>query len=180
MEDLIFASVFARYPFERYIFEKPQSLDATFEDVFVTEVFESFAELKQNLDVWKHRPEDLHIKIKGADGRELRLPYLTFSTKSRKRIRDLFRNDFGESAFDNLSGGHRNHQELTEKIDRQKTLITQKYGTCKVKDHSKEMKDYLKSLNDAWNAIPMYWEVIGPYTQNLTQNNNENKSIETV
>lgn len=152
MEDLIFASTFGHYPFERYIFEEPQLLDEVFGDVFVTEIFESSAELKQDLDVWKHRPEDLHIKIKGADGSELRLPYLTFSTKSRKRIRDIFRNDHGESALDNL-----------EKIKRQKTLITQKYGTCKVKDYSSETKDHWKRLNDIWNGIPEDFEVISPY-----------------
>ena len=180
MEDLIFATTFGNYPFERYIFEKPQLLDEVFGDVLITEIFESSAELKQNLDAWPHRPEDLHVKIKGADGRELRLPYLTFSTKSRKRIRDIFRNDLSESVFDDLRKKHENHQELTEKINQQKTLITQKYGTFKVKEYSREMKDYWDHMNDLFNEMPLSWEVISPYTQNLTRNNNENKSIETV
>ena len=132
------------YPFEKYIFSTPQSLGMLFDDVLMTEIFIPYTEIKpitsQNgsLIGFTEVPKDeIYIKVIGKSG-EMRIGYFDLESHIRETIRDAFVYDFGDYEYECLYVDYDDMQPLIDVLQRQKELISNKYGACRVKKSVRE------------------------------------------
>ena len=132
------------YPFERYIFKEPKSLENLFEDLIVTELFIPETEIKPVLDTngnficCTEIPHDeIYIKVKTKDSCEFRLGYFDFDNCIRENIRINLYEDFGKYEWTCLYIDYGDDDyDLKEVLKLQKKLITEKYGSCNIKNTS--------------------------------------------
>jgi hypothetical protein len=140
-----FLSVFNdRYPFERYIFNTPCSLDNLFDDVLVTEVFVPSTEIKpyfsddgQYLDSTEVPVDEIYLKLKGPGG-EFRMGLIDFDKPIYENVIFRLYEDFGDYAWECLYMDYDEedtYDELQEVLLEQKRMITNKYGVCNIKEH---------------------------------------------
>lgn len=123
------------YPFERYIFEEPKSIDNLFDDLLLTEIFIPKTEIKPicndsgDLLYWTSiNKNDIYIKVKTKDGSEIRLGYFDFESHIRENIRDIFVSDFGDYEYECLYVDHEDKEDLNKRLAKQKELIESKYS----------------------------------------------------
>ena len=132
------------YPFERYIFKKPISINRLFDDVVVTELFVPDTEIKPIIENGrfvghtKINNDEIYIKLKGNAG-EMRLALYDFADHvSYDIVRDII-HDFGDYEWEGLYVEHEeidgeNNDSLKKALLEQKRLIEEKYGECVIKD----------------------------------------------
>lgn len=140
--DKEFLSIFNEYyPFEQYIFSTPKSLGMVFDDMLITEIFVPYTEIKPILNddgsLITHttiNPEEIYVKVKGNAG-EMRICYFDFNDHVREEIRNIFILDFGDYEYESLYVDHEDddNSTLIAVLNRQKTLIKEKYGICNIK-----------------------------------------------
>lgn len=128
------------YPFERYILKTPHQINELFDDVFLTEIFVPYTELKHIVEddgrVWTNsvNRDEVYVKLKGAAG-EMRFAFFDFDDHIRLNIIETIFGDMGDYALQGLyidedDGKPLNEEDLLDMLKRQKTLITEKYGVC--------------------------------------------------
>lgn len=145
-----FLSIFNEcYPFERYIFSTPQPLGMLFDDMQMTEIFVPYTEIKPitnedgSLIGFTEIPKDeIYIKVIGKSG-EMRIGYYDFAPQIRETIREAFVLDCGDYEYECLYVDYEDLQPLIDVLQRQKELITNKYGECSIK---KSLRDNYESL----------------------------------
>ena len=131
------------YPFERYIFKEPKSLDMTFDDMLLTEIFIPYTEIKpvtnengSYLFSTSIPYNEVYVKVVGNAG-EMRIGYVDFETHIREMIRYNFIEDFGEYEYECLYVDHEDegngNASLLDVLEKQKALIEEKYGECNIK-----------------------------------------------
>lgn len=141
------------YPFERYIFNNPKPLGNLFDDAIVTELFVPSTEIKPNFSEDGYfygynsiDNDEVYIKLKTSVG-EMRIGYYDFAEHIREDIRWNVFNDFGGCEWEGLYVEHDDDTDLKAALMKQKELIEQKYGECKIKDNF-EITDTLNLLNE--------------------------------
>lgn len=133
-----------RYPFERYIFNTPCSLENLFDDVLVTEVFVPSTEIKpyfsedgHYLDSNEIPKDEIYLKLKGPGG-EFRMGLIDFDQSIYENVIFRLYEDFGDYAWECLYMDYDEedaYDELQEVLLEQKRMITDKYGVCNIKEH---------------------------------------------
>lgn len=101
-----FLNVFNEYyPFERYIFKTPKSLGLTFDDIFITELFVPYNEIKHVLNengsiisFTNICKDEIYVKVVGNAG-DMRIGYYDFNDHIRENIRYAFISDFGDYEY---------------------------------------------------------------------------------
>ena len=136
-----FLNVFNEYyPFERYIFKTPKSLGLTFDDIFITELFVPYNEIKPILNengsiisFTNICKDEIYVKVVGNAG-DMRIGYYDFNDHIRETIRYAFISDFGDYEYESLYVDHEDgDRELINALNEQKDLIVKKYGKCYLK-----------------------------------------------
>lgn len=131
------------YPFERYILKEPKRINYLFDDVKLTEVFIPSTEIKPitddngNLITFTEIPDnEIYVKLIGPSG-EFRMAYFDFAEHIREEIRISIVLDMGQYEWECLYVDHEDddEEELVEFLKMQHTLITKKYGECKLKEN---------------------------------------------
>lgn len=131
------------YPFERYILKEPKRINYLFDDVKLTEIFIPSTEIKPitddngNLITFTEIPYDeIYVKLIGPSG-EFRMAYFDFAEHIREEIRVSVVLDMGQYEWECLYVDHEDddEEELREFLKMQHTLITKKYGECKLKEN---------------------------------------------
>lgn len=126
------------YPFERYIVKNPKSIEPTFDDLVLTELFVPNTEIKpimynDRISYWtKVNPDEIYVKVKGKAG-EIRIGYYDFADHIREEIRGIILGDFTNHCWENLYVEWEDTSDLETDLNEQKTLIETKYGECKIK-----------------------------------------------
>lgn len=126
------------YPFERYIVKNPKSIEPTFDDLVLTELFVPNTEIKpimynDRISYWtKVNSDEIYVKIKGKAG-EIRIGYYDFADHIREEIRRIILEDFTNHCWENLYIEWEDTSDLETDLNEQKTLIEAKYGECKIK-----------------------------------------------
>ena len=142
MEDREFINVINEYyPFERYIVKSPKSLDPTFDDLILTELFVPKTEIKPIIHNDKLvcftgvKHDEIYVKVKGVAG-EMRIGYFDFAPHIRETIRDIVITDFGPYEWQSLyvEGEDEELPKLEKVLSEQKALIEKKYEECVIKD----------------------------------------------
>lgn len=133
-----------RYPFERYMFNTPCSLENLFDDVLVTEVFVPSTEIKpyfsedgQYIDSNEIPKDEIYLKLKGPGG-EFRMGLIDFDKSIYENVIFRLYEDFGDYAWECLYMDYDEedaYDELQEVLLEQKRMITNKYGVCNIKEH---------------------------------------------
>ncbi len=127
------------YPLERYIFEEPKSLGLDFDDVQLMEIFVPSTKIEQIFSNGQYmgsthvHPDDVYVKVKGPAG-EMRFGYMDFNSHIRDTIIEEFYEDFGD-CFQYLYIDTEDAEIIEELkciLNKQYTLIMERYGTCKV------------------------------------------------
>ena len=103
MTDKEFINVINKYyPFERYIVKTPKSIEPTFDDLVLTELFVPSTEIKPVLYndklvcFTRVNPNEIYVKVKGKAG-EIRIGYYDFADHIREEIRGIILEDMGAS-----------------------------------------------------------------------------------
>ena len=142
MEDREFINVINEYyPFERYIVKRPKSLNPTFDDLILTELFVPKTEIKPIIHNDKLvcftgvKHDEIYVKVKGVAG-EMRIGYFDFAPHIRETIRDIVITDFGPYEWQSLyvEGEDEELPKLEKVLSEQKALIEKKYEECVIKD----------------------------------------------
>lgn len=130
------------YPFDRYILINPVQVNYLFDDVYLTEIFVPSIESK------KMNYDKIYVKLSCKD-KEFRMAYYDFNDHIREGIRNAVTFDMGIYVFESLYVDYENEEpyELIEMLKTQKTLITNKYGKCNIKDNF-IVSDIIKMLNE--------------------------------
>ena len=142
--DVEFVNTFNEYyPFERYIVKEPKKINYLFDDVVLTELFIPSTEIKPCVDEnevfhgWTSVDDDeIYIKLKCGDA-EFRMAYYDFEVHVREEIRRIIYGDFGDYEWQSLYVEYEEeyeYDELREALAIQKQLITEKYGSCQIKE----------------------------------------------
>ena len=143
------------YPFERYIIKNPQKINYLFDDALLTELFIPNTEIKPILNngkisYWtKINNDEIYIKVKGTAG-EMRFAYFDFDESVRETIRGIIYEDFGQYEWQSLYVEYEDKDDyefLKEELLNQKSLITDKYGVCNVKENF-DITDTLNLLKE--------------------------------
>lgn len=122
------------YPFEKYIVKNPKRIND--DGALLTEIFVQKTKTDTDLDsdenflCRKYSDTNFYIKVKGDAG-EMRFSYFDFAPHIREEIRRVFIEDFGQYNYDSLyfdNGDDEENQSLSEELDYQRKLITDKYG----------------------------------------------------
>lgn len=144
MEDIEFINVINEYyPFERYIVKSPKSLDPTFDDLILTELFVPSTEIKPVLYnghvvyFTKVNPGEIYVKVKGKAG-ELRIGFYDFADHVRDGIMKIILDDMEGFNWESLYARDEDEDlpDLEEMLNEQKSLIEAKYGKCLIKKDS--------------------------------------------
>lgn len=139
--DKSFINIFNEYyPFDRYIIEEPKSIEPTFDDLFLTEVFVPKTEIKPLLYNGKFvcytevNKDEIYVKVK-CKTEEFRIGYYDFEDHIRRSIINTVIEDFGEYQWECLycQDEDTEYPELQSAINRQKALIEAKYNTKTLK-----------------------------------------------
>lgn len=139
--DKSFINIFNEYyPFDRYIIEEPKSIEPTFDDLFLTEVFVPKTEIKPLLYNGKFvcytgvNKDEIYVKVK-CKTEEFRIGYYDFEDHIRRSIINTVIEDFGEYEWECLycQDEDTEYPELQNAINRQKALIEAKYNTKTLK-----------------------------------------------
>lgn len=112
------------YPFEKYIVKNPKRIND--DGALLTEIFVQKTKTDTDLD----SDTNFYIKVKGDAG-EMNFSYFDFAPHIREEIRRVFIEDFGLYNYDSLyfdNGDDEDNQSLSEELDYQRKLITDKYG----------------------------------------------------
>lgn len=139
--DKEFLNVFNEYyPFERYILKNPKSIGNLFDDLLLTEIFVPKTEITPILSdegslvtFTKINSDDIYVKVKGCAG-EMRIGYFDFAEHIRENIRDIFKEDIGDYAYECLYVSYEDCSDLKKELELQQKLIVTKYGRCRVKE----------------------------------------------
>ena len=135
-EDKRFINIFNEYyPFDRYIIEEPKSIEPTFDDLYLTEVFVPKTEIKPityngNFICYTGvNKDEIFVKVK-CKAEEFRIGYYDFEDNIRRSIINIVIEDFGEYEWECLycQDEDTEYPELQSAINRQKTLIEAKYN----------------------------------------------------
>lgn len=131
------------YPFERYVVKEPKKINYLFDDVVLTELFIPSTEIKPCVDEndifhgWTSVSDDeIYVKLKCGDA-EFRMAYYDFKEHVREDIRRIIYEDFGDYEWQSLYVDYEDeyeYDELREALAIQKQLITEKYGSCQIKE----------------------------------------------
>ena len=146
------------YPFERYILKEPKQINSLFDDVMLTELFIPSTEIKPILDDngdlirFTEVPiDEIYVKLKNSSGGEFRMSFFDFSEDIQEDMRFLVIQDFGEYEWESLYiDDESNQEELKDALLEQKNLITQKYGSCEIKEGF-SIASTIKLLKDEQN-----------------------------
>ena len=148
MEDREFINVINEYyPFERYIVKSPKSLDPTFDDLILTELFVPKTEIKPIIHNDKLvcftgvKHDEIYVKVKGVAG-EMRIGYFDFAPHIREAIRSIVITDFGPYEWQSLyvEGEDEELPKLEKVLSEQKALIEKKYKECVIKDDTPNIR----------------------------------------
>ena len=131
------------YPFERYILKTPKSVEPTFDDLVLTELFVPSTEIKpvlhndQVVCFTRVNPDEIYVKVKGKVG-EMRIGYYDFAKHIREEIRCIILEDMGGFNWQSLYVQDEDEDlpDLEEMLNEQKSLIEVKYGECPIKKDS--------------------------------------------
>lgn len=142
MTDKEFAEKFnTYYPFERYIFNNPKPLRNLFDDAVVTELFVPSTDIKPEFSEECYFigfttiiDDDVYIKLKTSVG-EMRIGYYDFAEHIREDIRYNIIQDFGSCEWEGLYVEHDDNSDLKVALMKQKSMIEEKYGECKIKSN---------------------------------------------
>ena len=135
-EDKRFINIFNEYyPFDRYIIEEPKSIEPTFDDLYLTEVFVPKTEIKpitynSNFICYTEvNKNEIFIKVK-CKAEEFRIGYYDFADNIRRSIINIVIEDFGEYEWECLycQDEDTEYPELQSAINRQEALIEAKYN----------------------------------------------------
>lgn len=144
MEDKEFINVINEYyPFERYIVKSPKSLEPTFDDLILTELFVPNTEIKPILHnghlvyFTNVNPDEIYVKVRGKAG-EMRIGYYDFAKHIRNEIIEIILGDIGGVNWQSLYAQDTDEDlpDLEKMLNEQKSLIEIKYGDCLVKKDS--------------------------------------------
>ncbi len=125
------------YPFERYIIKNPKKIND--DGALLTEIFVQKTKTDIDLDsdenflCRRYSDVNFYIKVKGDTG-EMNFSYFDFAPHIREEIRLIFIEDFGQHNYDSLycedleDDDNDNQSLLSEELDYQRKLITDKYG----------------------------------------------------
>lgn len=138
-----FISVFNEfYPFERYIIKEPKSIENLFDDLLLAEIFIPSTEIKpvfsednQLLFHTKVNDNDIYVKLQTPSGDSIRIGFWDLEAHIRENIRDIIYFDFGGYEWEGLYVEHDDNSDLKVALMKQKSLIEQKYGECKIKNN---------------------------------------------
>ena len=129
------------YPFERFIFSKPKQINYLFDDVMITELFIPSTEIKPITDdngrMEYHTGfdiETIYVKLE-VGGKSFRMALYDFAPQIIDEIIYTLINDFGGYAWESLYCETEDESELKEALFKQREMIIQKYGKCKIKDN---------------------------------------------
>lgn len=134
--DKSFINVFNEYyPFDRYIIEEPKSIEPTFDDLFLTEVFVPNTEIKPIIhndslvSFTEVNRDEIYVKVK-CKTEEFRIGYYDFEDNIRRSIINIVIEDFGEYEWECLycQDEDTEYPELQSAINRQEALIEAKYN----------------------------------------------------
>ena len=139
--DKEFLNVFNEYyPFERYILKNPKSIGNLFDDLLLTEIFVPKTEITPILSdegslvtFTEINSDDIYVRVKGCAG-DMRIGYFDFAEHIRENIRDIFKEDIGDYAYECLYVSHEDCLDLKKELELQQKLIVTKYGRCRVKE----------------------------------------------
>lgn len=131
------------YPFERYILKTPKSIEPTFDDLVLTELFVPSTEIKpvlhndQVVCFTRVNPDEIYVKVKGKVG-EMRIGYYDFAKHIREEIQCITLEDMGGFNWQSLYVQDEDEDlpDLEEMLNEQKSLIEVKYGECPIKKDS--------------------------------------------
>lgn len=131
------------YPFERYIVKTPKSIEPTFDDLVLTELFIPDTEIEpvtyngRVVYFTRVNPDEIYVKVRGKAG-EIRIGYYDFADHIREEIRGIILEDMGGFNWQSLyvQDGDEGFPDLEEMLNEQKTLIESKYGECSIKKGS--------------------------------------------
>lgn len=144
------------YPFERYIIKEPKSINSLFNDLLLVELFIPSTEIKPILNndgsvlcFTKILNDEVYVKLRDKSNNEIRFGYFDFETHIRENIRDIFIYDIGPYEYELLYTECEDNEQddLKKQLQIQKNLITQKYGSCNIKDNF-IIDDIIKIVND--------------------------------
>ena len=125
------------YPYERYIVQNPKPINYLFDDAVITELFVPNTEIKPLVEDGKMYGftsidhDEIYVKIKGPAG-EMRFAFYDFSRGIRETIIDIILDEF-DSCWEDLYIENDCLDDLNEFLEKQKNLIIEKYGECKIK-----------------------------------------------
>ena len=129
------------YPFERFIFSKPKQINYLFDDVMITELFIPSTEIKPVTDgdgrLEYHTSfdiETIYVKLE-VSGKSFRMALYDFAPHIIDEITYSVINDFDSYAWECLYCETEDDSDLKEALFKQREMITQKYGKCKIKDN---------------------------------------------
>lgn len=128
------------YPFERCIISEPEAVNYLFDDILFTEVFIPKTEKIDNISGNYENVLDntIYVKFKLKDSdKEFRLAYFDFAEGIRETIQYKVMNDELINSWESYYVDYENPDEysyMKEDLKRQKQLITEKYGECKIKE----------------------------------------------
>ena len=126
LEDKEFISILnTYYPFERYILINPKSIEPTFDDLILTEIFIPYTK-SINID-------EIYVKVKDAANNEIRIGYYDFAQHIRNKIRYIIQ---GELPWQSLYTDYVDMSNLKRALLKQKSLIETKYGNCNIKENT--------------------------------------------
>lgn len=130
------------YPFEKYIVKDPKPLGLLFsEDVLLTEIFVPHTKCNVITDdcgncIGFHYIDfqKIYIKVKTSVG-EICFGYADFREHIRENIRDIIISDIGDYEWECLYVDNEDSKEVLKPVfEEQYRLITEKYGSCYLKD----------------------------------------------
>ena len=142
MEDREFITIFNEYyPFTRYIIKKPKSIEPTFDDLYLTELFvpntkiEPIIHNDKFVGFTKINNDEIYVKVKCKNNEELRIGYYDFAEHIRDEIMYITINDMGNYNWQSLYVQDEDEDipDLEDMLNEQKILIEAKYKKCYIK-----------------------------------------------
>jgi hypothetical protein len=125
------------YPFEKYILLNPKPIGNLFDDALLTEIFVPHCEKSDELI----DSDGIYIEIKGKAG-SMRFGFYDFNDGIMLNIMRIVIEDIGNYAYECLYIDNDDvYETLKPILERQKELITEKYGEC-VKKKNNYLVDF--------------------------------------
>jgi hypothetical protein len=135
-------SVTELYTAGKYELEALELINSLFDDVMLTELFVPSTEIKPIADdngdlvgFTEIPTDEIYIKLKNSSGGEFRMSFFDFSEDIQEAMRFLVIQDMGQYEWECLYVDDESDQEeLKDALSEQRDLITQKYGSCEIKE----------------------------------------------